>query len=101
MTDPPRIPIEIEDPFARQLLTRYIERRKADFSRLRAALEAEDFDTIRRTGHNLFGSGDAYGLSRITVLGGELEQAATLRERERTGRLIDELEQYVRSIAVA
>lgn len=101
MTNPIKTTVEIEDPFARKLVARYIERRKADLQTMRAALGGDDYDTIRITGHNMFGSGEAYGLREISSIGARLEQAATSRETERTVQLIDELEKYIANLAIA
>ena len=65
-------PIEIDDPFARQLMGKYLGHRKDDVDKLRRALAASDFDTIRITGHNLYGSGAAYGLDDISWLGASI-----------------------------
>ena len=100
MTYPDKTRIEVDDPFARKLLARYVERRVADLQTLRAAAAADDYDAIRITGHNMYGSGEAYGLQKISTIGAGLEQAATAREPERTAQLIDELEKYIASLAI-
>ena len=48
----------------------------------------------------MFGSGEAYGLQKITTIGARLEQAATSRESERTVQVIDELEEYIATLAI-
>ena len=40
------------------------------------ALETGDFETARRLGHNMKGTGGAYGFPAITDLGAQIEQAA-------------------------
>jgi len=93
-------PIEIADPFARKLVGRYLENREGDIVRLRGAVEQEDYDTIRVTGHNLYGSGSAYGLDEVSRIGANLEQAAGARDVVGIGRLIDELADYLRQVEV-
>ena len=88
-------PIDISDPFARQLMARYLERRDTDIGNLRVALDDEDFDTIRVTGHNLFGSGSAYGLDEISRLGESIEKAAEQRDADALGNLISDLQAYL------
>ncbi|MBT8098899.1 MAG: Hpt domain-containing protein [Gammaproteobacteria bacterium] len=92
--------IDIEDPFAKRLLSKYLERRLEDLQILREALATQDFETIELAGHNMFGSGAAYGLPPISSIGNKLEQAAMAREAERIRPLIDELENFVSSVTV-
>ncbi len=100
MTNKPDNSFEVTDPFARRLLARYIERRRDDLVKLREALSQNDFASIERTGHNLFGSGGAYGLQEISDLGADLENAAKDRDSARLGFVVDALEAYVRQITV-
>ena len=93
--------IDIADPFARRLLNQYLERRRADLTRLRKALEANDFGSIEISGHNLSGSGAAYGLETISQLGADLEQAAQAGQADRIRDLLNRLEQFVVGVTVA
>ncbi len=94
-------PIEIADPFARRLLSKYLGRRKDDITRLRAALASADFSSIERTGHNLFGSGAAYGLDEISALGARLETAARAAQADSIASVLDDLERFVNSVTIA
>lgn len=90
--------IDIADPFARQLVIQYLGRRKADVDRLRQALEAGDFELIRVTGHNMSGSGAAYGFGQVSELGAALEQAAKVNDSAVIVGLIDRLNNFLASI---
>lgn len=92
--------IDIADPFARQLMARYLARRKQDIERLRAALDAADYGSISVTGHKLLGSGAAYGLDRVSELGRDIETAAHHGDGHRLARLIDELSRYLAQIHI-
>lgn len=94
-------PIEVADPFARRLLSQYLQRRKSDLTRLRTALAEQDFASIQLTGHNLYGSGAAYGLEQISALGAKLEQAARTQQTEQISALVDEMERFVTKITIA
>ncbi|RZV38070.1 MAG: Hpt domain-containing protein [Chromatiales bacterium] len=94
------IPIEIADPFARKLVGQYLENRESDIQKLREALRLHDFDAIRVTGHNLFGSGSAYGLDEVSRIGARLEQAASEQGSEEICRLVAELADYLRDVDV-
>ena len=93
--------IDIADPFARRLLTQYLDRRRADLARLRDALDASDFGSIEISGHNLSGSGAAYGLDAISHLGADLEQAAQAGHADRVRDVLNRLERFVAGVTVA
>ena len=92
--------IEIADPFARRLVGKYLENRNDDIARLTNALGCEDFETIRITGHNLFGSGAAYGFDDISTMGAGIESAATNRDAPAIERLIGDLQELLRKVTV-
>ena len=92
--------VDIADPFAKRLMVRYLGRREADLESLRSALAENDFDRIRIKGHNLYGSGSAYGLDRISELGNSLEAAAICKDQGAIARQIDALESYVRRLRI-
>ena len=93
-------PIEIADPFARRLIGKYIDKRNEDVDRLTRALAESDFETIRTTGHNLSGSGAAYGLDDISTLGASIECAAIDKDGPRIERLIDEMIAFLRELTI-
>lgn len=94
------VPIEIADPFARRLVGRYLENRQGDIGRLLDAVQTDDFETIRVTGHNLYGSGSAYGLDEVSRIGASLEKAAGRQDGIGISQLIDELADYLQHIEV-
>lgn len=93
--------MDIADPCARQLMARYLRNRQADLDELREALEADAFGRIRTTGHNLHGSGSAYGIDRISEIGASLESAARRQDRDAIRELIRLLESCVRSLQLS
>ena len=88
-------PLDIADPFARKLVGKYLENRKVDIARLTDALADADFETIRVTGHNLYGSGAAYGLDDISGIGARIESAAESEDKEQVEQLIGELRNFL------
>ena len=88
-------PIDVVDPFARKLVGKYLANRKDDVTKLARALAEADFDTIRVTGHNLYGSGAAYGLDDISWIGAGIENAAKSADTEQLERLIGELREFL------
>ena len=83
------------DPFARQLQSRYLQRRRDDVTSLGKALAENDFDSIRIAGHNMYGSGAAYGFGEITVIGRCLENAAAEGSIPEIRSLIADLEKFI------
>lgn len=81
-------------------MARYLERREADISKLRMALKKTEFEAIRLTGHNLFGSGAAYGLDEISNLGRSIEEAADAGDTQRIDGLIGDLECFLNGLTV-
>jgi len=100
VTDRKGKPIEIADPFARRLIGRYLSHRKDDISKLQSALADSDFETIRVTGHNLYGSGSAYGLDDISYIGASIEKAADEMDGPRIEGLIGDLTDFLHKLRV-
>ena len=82
------------------LVPRYLANRGADIGKIRAALAAGDFESVRVTGHAMKGSGGGYGFSEITRLGAAIEEGARERGAARIGALVANLESYLASIEV-
>ena len=92
--------VEINDPFARRLIGKYLENRRDDLDKLRHALANADFETVRTTGHNLYGSGAAYGLDEISLLGAKIEMAAIDENGAEIERLIDDMTGFLHKLKV-
>ena len=94
-------PLDIADPFARKLVGKYLENRKEDIARLTESLAAADFEALRLTGHNLYGSGAAYGLDEISRIGAAIESSAQSADREKLEQLIAELRDFLARVGVS
>lgn len=64
------------DPAILQLLPSYVANRHADIDVISHSIDAGDLAVLRRVGHNLKGSGAAYGLPPFSEFGAALEAAA-------------------------
>lgn len=82
------------------LVPRFLENRRADVGTLRGALSCEDFESIRRTGHRMRGSGGGYGFPAITRMGTTIERAAIERDARRVSQATEELEAYLACVRV-
>ena len=92
--------IKIEDPFARRLIETYLSRRNEDIAIMRTALGVGELDLVRVKGHNLIGSGSAYGLNKISELGRLIEAAVRLEDKKEISIQISNLEKYIRSVRI-
>lgn len=89
------IVISVADNKLEALMHNYLERRRIQVRELHEALAANRFDEIEQAGHNLYGSGSAYGLPRLTNLGQRLESVALERDRRAITHLIAAIETYI------
>lgn len=88
------------DPEIRELIPGYLENRANDIPKLRNALSAKDFETIRTLGHNMKGTGKSYGLDRISEIGKSLELAAKNADLDFIDTGIGQLEEYLKHATV-
>lgn len=82
------------------LIPQYLTNREEEVEKLKALLEAENFEEIRFIGHSLKGSGGGYGFDYLTELGAELERKAELAEKEELKSTIENLEDYLKNLEI-
>jgi HPt (histidine-containing phosphotransfer) domain-containing protein len=76
-----RLPFIVKaDPLLEPLIPEYLRNRRLDVEQLTAALERRDFAALRKLGHNMHGSGGAYGLPPVSELGRRIEEAAVAQD---------------------
>jgi HPt (histidine-containing phosphotransfer) domain-containing protein len=84
------------------LLPQYFGLCRRDLEDLRIACHGGDFVRARRLGHNLKGSGGAYGFPEITQIGADIETAAKANDptgiREGTEKLSTFLETHASDV---
>lgn len=83
-----------------ELLQRYLDRKHGDLEKLERAILMKDFAQVHRIGHNLAGSGAAYGFIRITNLGKQIEVAAQHRSPARLTSLVTELKRFLDTVII-
>ena len=59
------------------------------------ALDRVDFETVKFLGHQMRGSGGAYGFQAITDIGAALQQAAESADTDGSRKWVDELSNYL------
>ena len=70
-------------PAIKTLIPGYLASRRQDLAKLDAGMANSDFLALRKLGHNLKGSGGAYGLLPISQFGAEIEAAALASDLDR------------------
>ena len=100
MSSNERIIVQV-DPDLKEFIPEFLQNRRDDVTALREALERQDWDTIRRIGHRLRGSGGGYGFDAITDIGATLETAAKQPDASLIRTLIDDLATYLERVIVA
>lgn len=86
-------PAEDDDSVLAELLPQYFDLCRRDLVQLRDALAQNDFEKVRVLGHNLKGSGGAYGFPNLTEIGASLETSGKTQDgglaRSATDRLAE------------
>jgi signal transduction histidine kinase/CheY-like chemotaxis protein len=88
------------EPWLKPVVGGYLEKRRADVSKLREALIQGDYATIRTLGHQMAGTGGGYGFDSITEIGSVLEDSALATDAERIRATIEDLDRYLKAVQV-
>ncbi len=88
------------DPGIADLVPRYVRGRRDDVAEIRDLVVRDQYGEIERRGHQMAGSGSAFGFAIVSLVGLRLESAA--RQRDRAGVLaaIWWLEEYLDSVVL-
>lgn len=83
------------DPEIRMLAPSYLDNKRRDLQRLRAALAEGDFMLIEHIGHNIKGTGAGYGFTVMSELGAALEAAAKGKDPASIARSLARLDDFL------
>jgi HPt (histidine-containing phosphotransfer) domain-containing protein len=76
----------------------YLQNCKQNVIAMSGALDRVDFETVTILGHNMRGSGGAFGFQVITDICGALQQAAESTDTDESRKLVGELSSYLHSV---
>lgn len=94
-------PIEVVvDADLEDLIPGYMANRRRDIVRLRAHLDASEYEEIRVIGHSMRGSGGGYGFDSVTSVGAKIETAAVAQDDDGVRTSIVELEDFLARVKV-
>jgi len=106
----PRVELEVDletslpedvvgiDPDIQDLVPRFLEDQKTNVSLILELAASGNFDSARRIGHNMKGTGKGYGFDVISGLGYAIEQAAARSAAAEVEKLANELSRYLASV---
>lgn len=83
------------DPFLMELIPTYLAQRRREVRNALDSWPNSSAEELRILGHNLKGSGGAYGFPVITTLGGKLSEAARAGDLVVSKHVLAELHQYL------
>lgn len=86
------------DPEIEKLVPEFLANRRADLDKLRAHIEAGEWDRIKSIGHKMKGTGRGYGFPRISEIGRALESAGADGDVGRARAGTDALEAYLERV---
>lgn len=88
------------DAELKDLIPGFLNNRRKDIRILETAIEKDDYETIRKLGHSMKGSGGGYGFNTITDIGRSLENAAKEKNDEEIRKWVGKLLNYLQSVEV-
>jgi diguanylate cyclase (GGDEF)-like protein len=95
-----RFPIVVADPFLADRIPVFLAATRDSLATFRAAAEAGEYDRIRALARSLRTSANEHGFEPLSQLAHLLEQAARRFDRESSGRVVDEVADYLDHVQV-
>ncbi|MDH3347018.1 MAG: Hpt domain-containing protein [Desulfobulbaceae bacterium] len=93
------ITVQVDEDLS-DLIPGYLKKQFDDTVKMRGALAAGDYETIRVIGHGMKGTGAGYGFNEISSLGSKIEQAAEGKTEKSISSYISMLLDYLSRINV-
>ena len=90
----------VSDRLATQIPA-YLRNCRENVIAILGALDRSDFEVVARLGHNMRGSGGAFGFQPTTDIGAGLEQAADKADHGASRLRVDELSDYLNRVETA
>ena len=87
-------------PEVAALVPKYLASQSKQIDEAHAQLGQQGFDSIRRFGHNLKGTGRGYGFAEMEEMGGDLERAAQETSESSIAETLEALRHFVNDAAI-
>ena len=88
----------IVDPDIQDLVPRFLETQQQNAKLVPELVNQHDFESVRRIGHNMKGTGEGYGFEISSAQGASLEQAASRTQADEVKRVANELAAYLAEV---
>ncbi len=89
------------DSILEDMIPEYLEHRKAEIPIIQGALEQNDYTALREIGHDIEGTGGAFGFDGYAELGRALRLAASEEDNSEIEKIADQMETYLGRVEVA
>jgi signal transduction histidine kinase/HPt (histidine-containing phosphotransfer) domain-containing protein len=83
-----------------EIIPVFLECTYKDLQTIKDALTRGDFETVKRIGHTMKGSGISYGFPYLSEMGAEIENKTQLKNTEELRRLADEAFSYLEEMTI-
>ena len=90
--------VVIVDPDIQDLVPRFLENQRDNATFVLELVNQHDFESVRRIGHNMKGTGKGYGFEIISSHGAALENAASHSRADDVTRVAKELAEYLSAV---
>ncbi len=88
------------DAILEDMIPDYLEHRKAEVSIIQGALEQNDYPALREIGHDIEGTGGAFGFKGLAELGRALRLAASEEDNSEIEKIAEQIETYLSRVKV-
>lgn len=96
---PGKIVVKIDKDIA-DLVPVYLNSRRKNMEEIPGLLAKDDYEALRRMGHQMKGSGGGFGLALLTGLGGRIELAAQKKDKKAIQAQAAKLRDYLDSLEI-
>ncbi len=98
---PPPAELSPSAELPQAMVSEYLQNCRSNLAQLKAALAAREYETARRLGHQMKGTGKPYGFPALTQIGRAIEWAASKRASLELDSRIQRLEVCLNNIELA
>ena len=88
------------DPVIRDIVGDFLQHRRENVTSILGALDAADYEAVEHIGHDIEGTGGAFGFSGMARIGRSLRQAAGESSPSDVKRLAAELASYLERLKI-
>ena len=96
-----KILVRASERVPREMVSQYLFKCRNNLPALKAALAGYEYEFARSFGHQMKGTGGAYGFKQLTEVGALIERAATDQNIDELGNQVAALEEYLGRVEVA